>query len=203
MSAALSQYAANVRDIAILVAAALALLSFALSLRTRVDADRGRVVVWRLPLLRHVRVEGQEVRRPSARELAEESDDDNDSTPAEGDQNATTSPAEATPDDTVEPDADEQRTTVAGWFHVPAAMDRSRDPVDLPMVSLSRAARYAKTQLHLRARSGDQGPLSPSPNILVNRSGDRARDVHVPLTDSDAGRLRDAIVGSWVTSLWS
>lgn len=101
MTTVLSQYAANVRDIAILVAAALALLSFVLSLRTRVDADRGRVVVWRLPLLRHVKVEGQEIRRPSPRELAEESDDDNESTPADGDQDATASPVEATPADTV------------------------------------------------------------------------------------------------------
>lgn len=204
MTAVLSQYAANVRDIAILVAAALALLGFVLSLRTRVDADRGRVIVWRLPLLRHVRVEGQEMRRPSPRELAEESDDDNEITPADGDQNASTSPAEATPGDTVEPDAEEQRTTASGWFHVPAAMDRSRDPVDLPMVLLGRrAGRSGRTQLHLRARSGNQGPLSHYPNIRVNRSSDPASDVHVPLTDSDAGRVHDAIVGSWVTNLWS
>lgn len=78
MTAILSQYAATVRDTAILVAAALALVSFGLSLRTGVDAERGRVVVWRLPLLRHVKVEGQEIRRPSARELAQEFDDDND-----------------------------------------------------------------------------------------------------------------------------
>ena len=150
MIAVLSQYAANVRDIAILVAAALALLSFALSLRTRVDADRGRVVVWRLPLLRHVKVEGQKIRRRSARELAEESDDDNDSAPAEGDQNPSTSPADASPVDTIKPDAEEQRTTASGWLHIPAAMDRSRDPVDLAMISLRRAGRSGRTQVHLR-----------------------------------------------------
>lgn len=211
MTAVLSQYAANVRDIAILLAAALALLSFGLSLRTRVDTDRGHVVVWRLPLLRHVKVEGQEIRRPSPRELAEESDDDNESTPADGGQNATTSPAEATPaaveeaapGDTVKPDADEQQTKASGWFHVPAAMDRSRDPVDLPVISLSRAGRSGRTQLHLRAKRSDQGPLSQYPNIRVNQSSEPAADVHIPLTDSDAGRVHDAIVGSWVTNLWS
>ena len=203
MTAVLSQYAANVRDIAILLAAALALLSFGLSLRTRVDTDRGRIVVWRLPLLRHVKVEGQEIRKPSPRELAEESDDDNESTPADGGQNATTSPAEATPDDTVEPDTEEQRTTASGWFHVPAALDRSRDPVDLPVIFLSRAGRSGKTQLHLRAKSSDQGLLSQYPNIRVNRSSDPAADVLVPLTNADAGRVHDALVGSWVTNLWS
>ncbi len=202
MIAVLSQYAANVRDIAILVAAALALLSFALSLRTRVDADRGRVVVWRLPLLRHVKVEGQEVRRRSARELAEESDDDNDGEPAEGDQNASTSPADASPVDSAKSDAEEQRTTASGWLHIPAAMDRSRDPVDLAMISLRRTGRSGRTQLHLRAKRSGQGPFSDFPNIRVDRSNG-ADDVHVPLTNSDAGRLRDALVGSWVASLWS
>lgn len=203
MTALLSQYAANVRDIAILVAAALAMLSFALSLRTRVDADRGCIVVWRLPLLRHVKVEGQELRRPSARELAEESEGDHDGTSAEGDQNATTSPAEATRDGTVEPDAEEQQTTVSGWFHVPAAMDRSRDPVDLPTIRLSRTRRSGTSRLHLRAKRSDQGPFSDYPNIRVDRPGEPAGKVYVRLAESEAGRLRDAIVGSWVTSLWS
>lgn len=203
MTAILSQYAASVRDIAILVAAALALLSFGLSLRTRVDAERGRVVVWRLPLLRHVRVVGQEIRRPSAREVAQESDDDNDRTPVDGDQTATTSPAEASPVDTVENDMEEQPMAVSGWFHVPAAMDRSRDPVDLPMIHPRSTRRSGRPRLHLRATGDDQGLLGAFPNIRFNRPGNPAGEVHVPLTESDAGRLRDAIVGSWVTSLWS
>lgn len=203
MIAILGQYAATVRDIAILVAAALALLSFGLSLRTRVDAERGRVVVWRLPLLRHVKVEGQEIRRPSARELAQESDDANDRTQEDGDQNAAAGPVQATPRGTVEHDVEEQPVSVSGWFHVPAAMDRSRDPVDLPMMRLSRTRRSGRSRLHLRATNGDQDLLGAFPNIRFNRPGDPAGEVHIPLTDSDAGRLRDAIVGSWVTSLWS
>ena len=79
-TAILSQYAATLRAIAILVAAAPALPNSVLSMRTSVRAERGRVVVWQLPLLRHVKVEGQETRRPSARELAQESDDDSDRT---------------------------------------------------------------------------------------------------------------------------
>ena len=202
MTSILSQYAATVRDIAILVAAALALLSFVLSLRTRVISERGRIVVWRLPLLRHVKVEGQKTRRPSARELAQESDDNNVRTQADGDQHGSTSPAVASPVDAAKSNAEEQRTTASGRLHIPAAMDRSRDPVDLAMISLLRAGRSGRTQLHLRAKHSDPGPLGDSPNIRVDRSS-TADDVHVPLTDSDAGRLRDAIVGSWVSSLWS
>ncbi|MCY4425060.1 MAG: hypothetical protein OXC06_18520 [Acidimicrobiaceae bacterium] len=203
MTAILSQYAATVRDIAILAAAALALLSFGLSLRTSVDSERGRVVVWRLPLLRHVKIEGQEIRRPSARELAQESEDQDSRTLVEGDQNAAASAGQATPGDTVEHDVEEPPTAVSGWVHVPAAMDRSRDPVNLPMIRLDRTRRLGKTRLYLRATVGDQDLLGTFPNIRVNRPGDPAGEVHVPLTDSDAGRLRDAIVGSWVTSLWS
>jgi len=203
VTAILSQYAATVRDIAILAAAALALLSFGLSLRTSVDSERGRVVVWRLPLLRHVKIEGQEIRRPSARELAQESEDQDSRTLVEGDQNAAASAGQATPGDTVEHDVEEPPTAVSGWVHVPAAMDRSRDPVNLPMIRLDRTRRLGKTRLYLRATVGDQDLLGTFPNIRVNRPGDPAGEVHVPLTDSDAGRLRDAIVGSWVTSLWS
>lgn len=205
MTAILGQYAAAVRDIAILVAAALALLSFGLSLRTSVQAETGRVVVWRLPLLRHVKVEGQEIRRPSARELAQESEEDNDVTQADDTQNAAAGPEPTSPGGTIEPDEDEQPTAVSGWVHVPAAMDRSRVPVELPMIRLSPTRRSGRSRLHLQAKatSGGQGMLGAFPNIRVSRAVDPASDVHNPLTGSDAGRLRDAIVGSWVTSLWS
>jgi len=118
VTAILGQYAAAVRDIAILVAAALALLSFGLTLRTSVQAETGRVVVWRLPLLRHVKVEGQEIRRPSARELAQESEEDNDVTQADDTQNAAAGPEPTSPGGTIEPDEDEQPTAVSGCIRL-------------------------------------------------------------------------------------
>jgi len=194
----LGQYASTVRDIAILVAAGLALLSFALSLRTRVDAEQGSIIVWRLPLLRYVKVEGPEVRNPSARELAEEGKHDD--ALIEDEQKAESTPTETIRESPAKPDTEQQLAESSGWFHIPTAMDRSRNPVDIPMISFRRST---KGHLHLQAKHTDQDPLNEPPNIRVNRPSDAAAGIQVPLSVADAGLLRDAIVGSWVTSLWS
>ena len=193
----LNTAAALVRDLAILAAAGVALVAVVLGLRTRIEASRGSVVVWRLPLFRHITVEGRIWRPLTAREVAEDTDD---TAPPIGVAPA----AKPKSEDTTDVIEETPLTKTSAWFHIPAAIDRSRDPVELPEFSLWQTRQSKRKRLHLSVMppSTERG-LGQSPQIFIEVPDGREAGSSVDLRAPDAGRLQDAIVGGWVSRLWS
>ena len=179
------------------MAAGLALVAVVLGLRTRIEASRGSVVVWRLPLFRHITIEGHAWRPLTAREVAE---DANDIAPPIG----VAPVVEPDIEDTTDVTEEIPLTTTSAWFHIPPAIDRSRDPVELPEFSLwqTRQSQRKRLSLTVTPQSTGRG-LSQSPQILIEIPDGQQTGSSVDLREPDAGRLRDAIVGGWVSKLWS
>lgn len=193
----LNTAAALVRDLVILMAAGLALVAVVLGLRTRIEASLGSVVVWRLPLFRHITVEGRAWRPFTAREVAEDTSDI--APPIAG-----APMAEPDSEDTTDVNEEIPLTTTSAWFHIPPAIDRSRDPVELPEFSLwqTRQSKRKRLSLSVTPQSTQRG-LGQSPKILIEIPDGQQTGSSVDLRGPDAGRLRDAVVGGWVSKLWS
>lgn len=193
----LNTAAAVVRDVAILAAAGLALVAVVLGLRTRIEASLGSVVVWRLPLFRHVTVQGLSKRLLTAREVA---DDIDDTAPLTG----TAATPETAGEDLTRVTEELPITKTSAWFHIPAAIDRTRDPVELPEFSLWQTRQSKRKRLHLSVTpSSLGGGLSQSPQVFIEDPSGQEAGSSVDLRGPDAGRLQDAIVGGWVSRLWS
>ena len=95
------------------------------------------------------------------------------------------------------------RSGTSAWFHVPVAIDRSRDPVELPALALRRNGSKGQKRLHLRSKA-DDGRLGAEPaRLRIDIAGGQVPGANVDLREPEAGRLRDAIVGTWISSLWS
>ena len=188
--------AGSVRDLAILTAAAIALLGFMLGMRTRIEARTGSVVVWRLPLFRHVTIRGQAWRSLSAQEVAEDTGDavrEHNELAAEAEADAAASAAEDSP-----------LMKISAWFHIPAAIDRSRDPIELPAFSVPQTRQSQRKRLRLSATPPDTGGrFRQAPSILIEVPDGQRTGSAVDLRGPEAGRLRDAIVGSWASRLWN
>jgi hypothetical protein len=191
--ALLNTAAEVVRDLAILTAAAIALLGFLLGASTKVVTPGGSVVVWRLPLFRRVKVVGQARQPLSAHDVVKDSE----TGVGLGGEAATLDAMRAGAGDENPP------VSVSAWFHVPAAIDRSRDPVELPAIALRRASKRKRKRLNLRAESVATELVDDPPSLRIDVSGDQGPGSGVELSEPDAGRLRDALVGTWISNLWS
>ena len=184
-----------VRDVAILTAAGVALLGVVLGLRTRVETQGGSAIVWRLPLFRHITVVGQATHPLSAREVA--------AAPDTGLPRGGTEDTGHTTEESGAATEESPPVRTSAWFHVPVAIDRSRDPVELPALALRWNGSKGQKRLHLRSQRVDGSLRAYPPSLRIDIAGGQAPGTIVDLREPEAGRLRDAIVGTWISSLWS
>ena len=177
----LHEAASIIRDLAIIVAALIALSAFLLSLRTRIDTSEGRVVIWRLPLFRHVTVAGQTIT------LAE---------------NAIANVSDENAKDSawfhVPVIIDRSRDPIT----LPASSARRKirsDRVHLHLRYEYNFHEMEDSKKYLLDRNLD------CPHIYIQSAENQTSSPgsFVQLNQAEAGRLRDAMVGGWGSNLWS